>query len=45
MANIKFIYGNNIFEMIKEDRDLLIKDILLKFASIIYKDIQYLYFF
>ena len=45
MVNIKFIYGNNIFEMIKKDKDLFIKDILLKFASTIYKDIKCLCFF
>ena len=40
MVNIKFIYGYKIFEMIVEDKPILIKNVLLNFTSIIFKDIN-----
>ena len=40
--NIKFIYQYKIFYLV--DKNLLINNILLKFASIIHKDIKDLYF-
>ena len=43
--NMKFIYGYKIFEIIVEDKPILIKNVLLKFASIIFKDINDLYFY
>ena len=45
MVNIKFIYGYKIFQMIVEDKPILIKNVLLKFTSIIFKDINDLYFY
>ena len=45
MVNIKFIYGYKIFEMIVEDKLILIKNVLLKFTSKIFKDINDLYFY
>ena len=45
MVNIKFIYGYKIFEMIVEDKPIFFKNILIKFESIIFKDITDLYFY